>query len=113
MSSPHPWRAFAAQLGVEHPIIQAPMAGGNITTPELVAAVSNAGGLGSIGAAYLKPEELVRLAKRVRELTDRPFNVNLFAPVPPPGEVDPSRTLALLAPYYQELGLPPPQPPRS
>ena len=40
------------RVGIEHPVIQAPMGGGP-TTPELVAAVSNAGGLGSLGAAYL------------------------------------------------------------
>ncbi len=45
---------FLKWLGIESPIIQAPMAGG-ITTPELVAAVSNAGGLGSLGAGYMSP----------------------------------------------------------
>ena len=51
-------------LGIEYPIVQAPMAGGP-TTPELVAAVSNAGGLGSLGAAYLSPETL---REQVREI---------------------------------------------
>lgn len=46
------------RLGISHPILQAPMAGGT-TTPELVAAISNAGALGSLGAAYLSPEQLV------------------------------------------------------
>ena len=45
------------RLGIRHPIIQAPMAGGG-DTPRLVAAVSEAGGLGSIGAAYLTPEQI-------------------------------------------------------
>jgi nitronate monooxygenase len=106
------WRQLAIQLGIEHPLIQAPMAGGS-TTPELVAAVSNAGGLGSLGAAYLKPEDIVKFGRRVRELTDRPYSINLFAPQPPPGDVDPSRMLAVLARHHQELGLPPPQPPTS
>ena len=70
--------AFLGSLGVEYPIIQAPM-GGGATTPELVAAVCNAGGLGSLGAAYLKPEQISEDIKRIRNLTDRPFNVNLFA----------------------------------
>ncbi|HEX8819135.1 MAG TPA: nitronate monooxygenase [Archangium sp.] len=113
MTVPNAWRQLSVWLGIKHPIIQAPMAGGGITTPELVAAVSNAGGLGSIGAAYMKPEEIVQLARRVRELTDRPYAINLFAPQPPPGDVDPSRMLALLARYHQELGLPPPTPPAS
>ena len=68
------WNRLAARLGVPHPIFQAPMAGG-ATTPELVSAVSNAGGLGSIGAAYLSPEALLKQARRVRELTDRAFAI--------------------------------------
>ncbi len=75
-----------AALGIEYPILQAPMAGGP-TTPALVAAVSNAGGLGSLGAAYLSPETLREQVGEIRTLTDRPFNVNLF--VPSPFEVDP------------------------
>lgn len=66
------------RLGIEHPIIQAPMAGGP-STPELVAAVSNAGGLGSLGAAYITPEQISDAAGQIRKLTNRPFNVNLFA----------------------------------
>jgi nitronate monooxygenase len=46
---------FLRELGIKHPIIQAPMAGGP-STPELVAAVSNAGALGSLGSAYSTPE---------------------------------------------------------
>jgi len=65
-------------LGIEHPIVQAPMAGG-ATTPELVAAVSNAGGFASVGAAYLAPQQIVDIVKGVRSLTGKPFNVNLFA----------------------------------
>ena len=106
------WTDLAARLGVEYPLIQAPMAGG-ATTPELVAAVSNAGGLGSTGAGYLSPEEIVRHSRRVRELTDRPFAINLFAPLPETHPVNPERMLALLARHHQALGLEPPQPPVS
>ena len=67
----------ATKLGVRYPIVQAPMA--NVATPELVAAVSNAGGLGSLGAALLSPDELRAAIRAVRALTDRPFMVNLFA----------------------------------
>ena len=67
------------KLGVRYPIIQAPMAGG-ATTPELVAAVSNAGGLGSLGAGYMAPDDIRRAIKRIRELTNEPFAVNLFIP---------------------------------
>lgn len=101
-------------LGTRYPIVQAPMAGG-FTTPELVAAVSNAGGLGSLGAAILSPEELRDAIAAIRRLTDQPFGVNLFAPLPPP-EVDAEAIAAMqavLAPFRAELGLPevPPLPP--
>jgi nitronate monooxygenase len=93
-------------LRVRFPIVQAPMAGA--TTPELVAAVSNAGGLGSIGAARTDPEELRALVRRVRELTDRPFAVNVFAWPPFDAEADPTDALTALRPLYDELGLEPP-----
>jgi nitronate monooxygenase len=71
MSSP-----FASQLGIEHPLIQAPMSGS--TPPALVAAVSNAGGLGSLGAGYLEPSAIVRQAAQIRALGDRPYAIGLF-----------------------------------
>src|SRR5262249_15083305 len=55
------------------------MAGGP-STPELTAAVSNAGGLGSLGSAYTSPEKIVEDITAIRRVTDRPFAVNLFAP---------------------------------
>lgn len=66
-------------LNIKYPIIQAPMAGG-VTKPELVASVSNAGGLGMIGAGYLEPGQLSAQIREVKKLTDRPFGVNLFIP---------------------------------
>jgi nitronate monooxygenase len=96
------------RLGIEHPIIQAPMAGGP-TTPELVAAVSNAGGLGSLGAAYLTPSQITEAIRQIRLLTDQPFNVNLFAggyEARPHADAGPM--LAVLAEVHEELGLPPP-----
>lgn len=63
-------------LGIPHPILQAPMAGS--TSPGLVAAVCAAGGLGGLGAAAMRPEALRATIAEIRELTDRPFNVNLF-----------------------------------
>jgi nitronate monooxygenase len=71
-------RAFCARLGIEHPIIQAPMGGGG-STPELVAAVSNAGGLGSLACAYLTPPQIAEAIAEVRRRTTKPFGVNLFA----------------------------------
>jgi len=94
-------------LGARYPILQAPMAGG-ITTPEMVAAVSNAGGLGSLASAYSTPGEIAADIARVRALTSRPFGVNLFAFEIPPLDRDPAPMLARLAAYHAELGLPPP-----
>lgn len=98
--------AFLAAIGIEHPIIQAPMGGANATPPALVAAVSNAGALGFIGAAYMSPEQITREAKMIRELTARPFGINLFVPVsgPVPASVDAAVTQ--IANYHAELGLP-------
>src|SRR5579863_3582791 len=67
------------KLRIKYPIIQAPMAGG-ATTPELVAAVSNYGGLGSLGAGYMEPEAIRTAIRAIRKLTDKPFAVNLFIP---------------------------------
>ncbi|WLR51028.1 nitronate monooxygenase [Bacillus tianshenii] len=65
------------KLGVNYPIIQAPMAGG-MTTSELVAAVSNAGGLGNIGAGYMSADAIREQIRDVKKLTDKPFGINLF-----------------------------------
>ena len=59
---------YLQQLGIAHPIILAPMAGG-AGTPELVAAVSNAGGLGSFGGAYSTPQQILDAARQIRALT--------------------------------------------
>jgi len=98
--------ALTQMLGCEHRVIQAPMAGGG-DTPELVAAVGNAGGFGFIGAAYLAPAQIVDAARCVRDLTPRRFGINLFAPLPARSEPELDGAIARLAPYYAELGLPP------
>jgi enoyl-[acyl-carrier protein] reductase II len=71
--------SLCEMLGIEVPILQGGMAW--VATPELAAAVSNAGGLGVVGAGTAPPEVVRRLLRRTRELTDRPFgaNVPLFA----------------------------------
>lgn len=66
-------------LGIHYPIILAPMAGA-ASTPELVAAVSNAGGLGSFGAGYMSAEKIRDTIKQIRTLTSKPFAINLFIP---------------------------------
>ncbi len=90
-------------LGIEHPIIQAPMAGGP-TTPELVAAVSNAGGLGSFGAGYLSPKEIDSNIRKVKLLTDMPFAVNLFVPEKTPRSVPSENVMKRLAKVAAEVG---------
>ena len=99
---------FLRGLGIELPIVQAPMGGGP-STPELVAAVSNAGGLGSLGAPYLTPEQILEAARRVRALTDKPFALNLFAGAHrTENAIDPAPMLAILGEAHAALGLPPP-----
>jgi nitronate monooxygenase len=66
-----------AVIDLRVPVVQAPMAGGP-STPELAAAVSNAGGLGFLAAGYLPPDKLRDQIRRTRELTDEGFGVNLF-----------------------------------
>ena len=105
--------ALTERLGIRYPIIQAPLAGGP-GTPQLVAAVSNAGGLGTLTGSYLHPEPLRQAIAEVRALTDRPFAVNLA--VVSPAKTDPAQIAhawELLAPYRAELGLSPdlPDPP--
>src|SRR3974390_2618174 len=68
-------------LGIEYPIIAAPM-GPDLTGPDLVAAVSNAGGLGLLQAQLCPPPLFRKEIRRVRALTDRPFGVNLILHFP-------------------------------
>ncbi|MCF6138408.1 NAD(P)H-dependent flavin oxidoreductase [Pseudalkalibacillus berkeleyi] len=91
-------------LQIKHPIIQAGMAGG-ITTPQLVAAVSNAGGLGTIGAGYLTPNETRKVIREVRDLTDHPFAVNLFRVEKAYGDSRTVKVKKALSNVYNELGI--------
>ena len=88
------------------PIVGAPMAGGP-STPGLVAAVVNAGGLGFLAAGYLTPEKLAADIAAVRGFGTKTFGVNLF--VPEDGQVldteDIARYRALLQPYADDLGV--------
>ena len=101
--------ALADRLGIEHAIVQAPMAGG-WTTPALVAAVSNAGGLGTLAAARITPDQLRHDIAETRRRTRRPFGVNfVLAPAMPEADDDP-RAHELLAEIRARLGLPAPVP---
>lgn len=92
------------RLGVRHPIFLAPMAGGP-GTPELAAAVSRAGGLGAIGAAYMTADQITEAASRLV----RPFHINLFA-----GgwnqdtAADTARMLEILGRVHATFGIDPP-----
>lgn len=101
------------RLGIRLPIIQAPMP--SASTPALVAAVSNAGALGSFGSNLSQPETMVRDAEAARALTRAPFNMNLFVSKQP-AEIDAAaqrEALVAVAGYYKEIGLPPPEPVRT
>ena len=102
--------AFVRELGLKGPLVVAPMAGGP-TTPALVAAVCNAGALGTLGAAYLQPAEIEQVIMKTREMTGRPFAVNLFTPMPEvrltAAELE--RAVAGTRGFRRELGLPDPE----
>lgn len=91
-------------LGIELPIIQAPMAG--VQGSALAIAVSNAGGLGSLPCAMLTHEMMRAELAAIKTQTDKPFNVNFFCHTPPaPDAARELRWRTLLAPYYQEYGI--------
>lgn len=104
---------FCRKYGLSIPVVLAPMGGGP-STPELVAAVSNAGGLGSLAAAYSNAERIQQDIAKVRELTARPFAVNLFSPqaqLPLNDRV--SAVSDFLRPYHERLGLKAPELPQK
>jgi nitronate monooxygenase len=91
-------------VGVELPIIQAPMAGAQGSA--LAVAVSNAGGLGSLPGAVLSPDALRQELAAVRARTAKPVNVNFFCHAPPgPAAEREAAWRRALAPYYEEFGL--------
>nr|HEX4316731.1 nitronate monooxygenase [Kofleriaceae bacterium] len=104
-------------FGARYPLVQAPMAGGP-DTPALAAAVGDAGGLGSIGCAYLTVAKIEAAAAEVRRLTARPFAINLFVRGDEPGAAAVAAEVAVSLPivraFRRELGLagdPPPAAP--
>jgi nitronate monooxygenase len=97
---------LSEMLGIELPIIQAPMAG--VQGSELAVAVSNAGGLGSLPCAMLSLDSLRKELAAIGDRTDRPYNVNFFCHATP--EFDSKRDSAwraLLEPYYKAYGMDP------
>lgn len=108
MSTMHDGR-ITELFGIELPIVQAPMAGAS--TPEMVIAVCEAGGLGSMPGALLSVEQLRADLGQIRAATRRPINLNFFvhAPAPPDPEAQ-SRWKECLREYFVELGLDPAMP---
>lgn len=101
---------ITALLGIKYPILLGPM-GGGFSTPDLLAAVSNAGGLGSFGAYTLSPEQILEADKAIKAKTDKPYNINLWV-----SDVDDrlsnysteslEKVKALFKPYFDELSIP-------
>jgi len=95
------------KLGIAHPIIQAPMAG--VSTPELAAAVSNAGALGSIAVGAVNSDTARQWIQSTRALTDQPFNVNLFCHQQPQRSAEVEQEwIERLTPHFERFGANPP-----
>ena len=103
-----PDRRILDSVGIEHPIVQAPMIG---PKPALAGHVTAAGALGSVGAAAMTGEGLRREVAAIRERTGGPLNLNFFCHEPPRAdEAREAAWRARLAAHYRELGLDPDAP---
>lgn len=99
-----PDRRLVDLLGIEHPLVLAPMAG--LGTVELAASVCAGGGLGSLGCVGLQPETVIQAVDKLRALTRKPINTNFFCHCA--ARADPVREANWrdrLAPYYNEFSL--------
>lgn len=102
-------------LKIQYPVLQGPF-GGGLSSAKLVAAVSNAGGLGGYGAYQLEPKKIASVVNDIRSLTNKPFNINLWV-----NDVDEKASnlaneeyenaVTLFKPYFDELNIPIPQKP--
>lgn len=98
-------------FGIEHPLVQAPMAGAS--TPAMAAAVANAGGMGSLGCAMMTAEQLKSAATEVAAETNRVVNFNFFVHEEPDlAKHAPGPMHEALKPYYAEYGLGEPAAPK-
>ena len=102
-------------LGIEYPILQGPF-GGNLSSVELVATVSNAGGLGGYGAYTMSPQEIYDVDRQIKAATNKPYNLNLW--VSDTDAVNGSVTdeqyaqaTKLFKPYFDEAGIALPEKP--
>lgn len=91
-------------LEIDHPILQAPM--GGESTARMVTAVCNAGGLGGLGCSFMSDDEIRRNVDEIRSSTNRSFHLNFFAHPDPREDAEINKqTRALVAPFYEELGI--------
>jgi nitronate monooxygenase len=102
-------------LGIDYPVLQGPF-GGGLSSVDLVATVSNAGGLGGYGAYTMSPQEIYDIDKQIKAATNKPYNINLW--VSDTDAIDGAVTdeqyaqaARLFKPYFDEAGIPiPPKP---
>ncbi len=100
--------ALLTKLGIQLPIVQAPMAG--TSTVALAAAVSNAGGLGSLGLANYNVDQAREQIQQLKQATSKPFNVNVFCHQPAIADAAREQEwLNILQPYFSEFSSPPPK----
>lgn len=102
-------------LGIEYPIMQGPF-GGNFSTVELTAAVSNSGGIGGYGAYTLSPQEIIDINSKIKASTSKPYNINLWVSdndVPGGTVTDEQYEAAkkIFKPYFDQAGIPVPEKP--
>ena len=102
-------------LGIDYPIMQGPF-GGNLSSVELTATVSNAGGLGGYGAYTVSPQEIFDVDKQIKAATNKPYNINLWVSdhdIPQGGLTDEkfAQTIEQYKPYFDEVGIQLPEKP--
>lgn len=102
-------------LGIDYPILQGPF-GGGLSSVDLVAAVSNAGGLGGYGAYTMSPQEIYDIDKQIKAATNKPYNLNLWVSDTDAinGAVSDeqyAQAAKLFKPYFDEAGIPLPAKP--
>jgi nitronate monooxygenase len=107
--------AIQKLLSIEYPILQGPF-GGGLSSVELVAAVSNAGGLGGYGAYQMQPDEIKGLIHKIRSKTNKPFNINLWVNDADYGaaelsEINYQKIANNYKPFFDELNIPLPERP--
>lgn len=104
-------------LEIQYPILQGPF-GGNLSSVELTAAVSNAGGLGGYGVYTMTPQEIFEVDKQIKAATNKPYNINLWVSDHDNADIaltdeQFSKAKELFKPYFDEVGIPLPEKPAS